>query len=105
MCTSANTSNRDPVDGLVFAGGSLCSKDLLGLPVFLLAPEDIGPDGVSDDLLSDSRRACFVTLLDFTTVCSPSIKSLSLISEQNRTEHNFYWSEIHIQRIVTKTTH
>ena len=23
---------------------------------------------------------------------------------QNRTEHSFYWSEIHIQRIVTKTT-
>jgi hypothetical protein len=22
-----------------------------------------------------------------------------------RTEHNFYWCEIHIQRIVTKTTH
>ena len=25
--------------------------------------------------------------------------------EQNRTEQNVYWSEIHIQRIVTKTTH
>ena len=26
-------------------------------------------------------------------------------TRQNRTEHNFYWCEIHIQRIVTKTTY
>jgi hypothetical protein len=25
--------------------------------------------------------------------------------EQNRTEQNFHWCKIHIQRIVTKTTH
>ena len=27
------------------------------------------------------------------------------VTEQNRTEHNFYWCKIHIQRIVTKTTY
>ena len=28
-----------------------------------------------------------------------------LAEQLNRTEHNLYWCKIHIQRIVTKTTH
>jgi len=44
-------------------------------------------------------------LLSSTTNVIYSCHFIETDTEQTRTEHNFYWSEIHIQRIVTKTTH
>jgi hypothetical protein len=38
-------------------------------------------------------------------LCIKKNVTVTCRTEQNRTEQNLYWSEIHIQRIVTKTTH